>query len=173
MSGLAADGAVGMPAARGEIVGAYHGGPAGNLAPSANMVGGREARDAALVVIVRKAREAADFAKAAGVEQHVNAFAAGQLAARALAHDPRVLRIGREAAMRDRLQGLHLGQQGSPGLLAIATGRGSVGCARGWSDGGNDLPGRDIGADLSWADATDDAGAGRRDRGLHLHRADD
>ena len=77
MGALPADRAVGMPAARGEIVGAHHRGSAVDFAPASNMVGRREARDSSVVVIVREAREAADLAKAAGVEQQVDPLAAG------------------------------------------------------------------------------------------------
>ena len=90
MGALAADRAVGMAAARGEIVSAYHGRPALDFAPAADMVGGREACDSSIVVIVREAREAADLAKAAGVEQQIDSLAAGQLAAIALADHARI-----------------------------------------------------------------------------------
>src|SRR5579872_5919700 len=92
MRGLAADRAVGMPTARGEIVGAYDDRAARDLAPSSHVVGGREAGHAPFVVVIRKSSETADLAKAARVEQHVDALAAGQLAAMALAHDARIVR---------------------------------------------------------------------------------
>src|ERR1035437_3646466 len=107
---LPANRAVGMPAARGEIVGAHHDRPAVDLAPAADMVGPREARDPSVLVIVREACEAADLAKAACVEQQVDPLPAGQLAPGALADDARIVRIGREAAMGDRLQCLHVGK---------------------------------------------------------------
>ena len=173
MRALAADRAVGMPAARGEIVGAYHDRPAVNLAPAADMVGGREARDPSIFVIVREAREAADLAKAAGVEQQIDSLAAGQLAARALADHARIGRLRREAAMRDRLQRLHVGEHWRPGIVAIAAWRGCVTVALSRSDRGDDLARRDNGADLGGPDRGHDAGAGCGDRGFHFHGADD
>ena len=121
---LAPDRAVGMAAARGEIVGADDGRAAVDLAPAADVVGGGEAGDPSILVVVREAREAADLAKAAGVEQQVDPLAAGQLAAIALADHARIVRIGREAAMGDRLQRLHVGKQRRPGVVAIVARRG-------------------------------------------------
>ncbi len=59
---------------------------------------GVKSGDPAVVVVAGEAGEAADLAEAAGVEQQVDPLAAGQLAAAALAHHARVLRVGREAA---------------------------------------------------------------------------
>src|SRR3954453_16886537 len=74
MDALSADRTVGMPAARGEIVGAHNDLPASNLAPAADMVGRREPRDSSILVIVSKAGEAADLAEATLVEQQVDAL---------------------------------------------------------------------------------------------------
>ena len=68
MRALSADRSVRVSTPRGEIVGAYHGNAAFDLAPAADMVGGGEARDSPLVVIVSEAGEAADLAEASGVE---------------------------------------------------------------------------------------------------------
>src|SRR5438045_7527012 len=117
MRALPADGAVGMPTARGEIIGAYHDRASDDLTPSADVVGGCEARDATLLIIFCETCEAADLAKAAGIEEQIDPLSTGQLAAVALADDSGINRVGREAAMRDILQRLNVGQHGSRGVL--------------------------------------------------------
>src|ERR1700719_1390649 len=119
MSALSTDCAVGMTTARGEIVGAHHDCSAVDLAPATDMVGGREARDPSILVVVREACEAADLAKAARVEQQINSLPAGQLAARALADHARIGRPRREAVTCDRLQCLHVSEHWRPGVLAV------------------------------------------------------
>src|SRR5215468_4686554 len=99
-----------MSSARGKIVGAHYGCASCDFAPSSHMIGGREAGNTSILVIVRESREAANFAKGSSVEQQVDARAAGQLAARPLADHARIFRIGREPLVRDRLQRLHTGQ---------------------------------------------------------------
>ena len=174
MSALAADRAVGMAAARSEIVGAYHDRAAVDLAPSADVVGRREAGDASIFVIIGETRETADLAKAAGIEEQIDSLPAGQLAARR-ADGPRPdpsnrVRSGRCAIC---LQCLHVGEQRRPGVVAIAARRGCVAVALDGRDRGDDLAGRDVGADLGWPEFGHNAGAGGGDRGFHFHRADD
>src|SRR4051794_34310807 len=84
---LLADRAVGVAAARGEVVGADDARPAFDAALAADMAGWRELEHLARVVVGGKAREAADLAEAAAVEQRVDAFAARELAAVALTND--------------------------------------------------------------------------------------
>jgi hypothetical protein len=90
-----------------------------------------------------------------------------------LADHARILRIGRETLVRDRLQRLHIGQHRRPGVLAVTLRRAGIARVSRGSDGGDNLSGCDRCADLGGTDAGDDAGAGRRDGGLHFHRADD
>src|SRR5262245_24151651 len=108
-----------MSAARGKIVGAYHRRAPSDLAPPSHVVGGREARDASLVVVVSETRKAANLAKGAEVEQQVNPLAAGQFAAAPLADNARIVRTGRETLMSDLLQGLHVGEHWCPGVFAV------------------------------------------------------
>src|SRR5579862_2511878 len=173
MSALSANCAVGMPTARGEIVRAHHDRPAVDLAPSTDMVGGCEARDLSIFIVVCEAREAPDLAKAAGVEQQIDSLPAGQLAARALAYHARIGRPRREAVMGDRLQRLHVGEHWRPGIVAIAAWRGCVTVVLGRSDRGDDLASRDDGADLGGPDRGNDAGTRCVDRGFYFHCADD
>src|SRR5579862_1013132 len=121
MGALCTNRAVGMPAARGEIIGTDHDCPALDLAPAADMVGGCKACYPSLVVVVGETCEAADLAKAAGVEQQIDPFAACQLAPIALADHARIGRIGREASMGHRLQCLNVSQQRRPGVSAVTT----------------------------------------------------
>src|ERR1700720_2742969 len=126
MGALSANCAVGMTTARGEIIRAHHHRPAVDLAPATDMVGGREARDLSIFVVVCETCEAPDLAKAAGVEQQIDSLPAGQLAARALANHARIGRIRREAVMGDRLQSLHVGEHWRPSVVAIAMRQGCV-----------------------------------------------
>src|SRR5271170_3147204 len=173
MRALAANRAVGMATARGETGGAYHDRPAIDLAPATDMVGGREARDPSILIIVREACEAADFAKAARVEDQIDSLTAGQLAARALAHHSRIGRTRCETVMRDLLQRLHVGEHSRPGIVAIAAWRGCSTVALSRSDRGDDLAGRDDGAELGGPYRGHYAGTGCGDRSFHFHGADD
>src|SRR5882672_381086 len=148
MGALSTNCAVGMTTARGEIVGAHHNGSSVDLAPATDMVGGREAGDPSILVVVREACEAADLAKAASVEQQIDSLPAGQLAARALANHARIYRIRREAVMGDRLQSLHVGEHWRPSVVAIAMRQGCVTFALSRSNRGDNLAGRNNGADL-------------------------
>ena len=76
MEAFGCDCAVGMTAARGKIVGADQRSPAFDLAPATDMIGRREARHPTVIVIIREARQAADLAKAAGIEQQSDSLAA-------------------------------------------------------------------------------------------------
>ena len=173
MSAFPTDRAVRMPTARSEIVGAHHDRSTGDLAPAPDMVGGREARDPSIFIIICKACEAADLAKAAGVEQQIDPFTAGKLAAIALADHARILRVRREAAMGDRLQCLHVGKQRGPRVIAIVGRRGCIAAAHSWRDGGDNLAGHNCGSDLDGPDIGHDPGTRSRDRSFHLHGADD
>src|ERR1700689_764552 len=163
MRALAAIRAVGMTAARGEVVGAHHDRAAVDLAPATDMVGGREAGDPSILIIVREAGEAADFAKDAGVEDQIDSLPAGQLAARALPNHARIGRTLREAMMRDLLQRLHIGEHRRPGVVTVAARRGCGTVALSRSDRGDNLASRDDGADLGWPYLGQDAGTGCSD----------
>src|SRR5262249_22351712 len=115
-----------MSTARGKIVGAHYGCAPRDFAPSSHMIGGCEAGDTSILVIVRESCEAANLAKGPSVEQQVDARAAGQFAARPLADHAPIFRIGRETLVRDRLQRLHLGQHWSPGIIAVIPRRGGL-----------------------------------------------
>src|SRR5258708_33970076 len=108
MGALSANCAVGMTTARGEIVGAHHNGSSVDLAPATDMVGGREAGDPSILVVVRKACEATDLAKAASVEQQIDTLPAGGRAATGLPHHARTHRHRREAVVGHRLQTVQL-----------------------------------------------------------------
>ena len=75
-----------------------------------------------VVVEAREAREAADLAEAAGIEQQVDALAAGELAAVALAHHAGIVRAGRQPLVGDRLQGRDLVQHRRPAFVAVTVG---------------------------------------------------
>src|SRR5271170_884491 len=124
------------------------------------MVGGREAGDPSILVVVREACEAADFAKAACVEQQIDSLPAGQLAARALTNHARIGRTRREAVMRDLLQRLHVGEHWRPGVVTIAAWRGCGTVALGRSDRGDNLTGSDNSAELGRPDRGHDTGTG-------------
>ena len=132
----------------------------------------RELGDVAVLVVRREAREAADLAEGAGIEQHVDALAAGELAAVALAHHAGIVRAGREALVGDRLQGRDLGQHRRPAFVCRHRRDGLGGAGR-RLDHGEDLAAIDGVAHRQRRQRGDGAGAGRRDGGLHLHGADD
>ena len=169
---LLADRAVGMAAARGEVVGADDAGAALDAALAADMAGRREFGDVAASSKRREARQAADLAEAAGIEQSVDALAAGELAAVALAHHAGIGRAGRQPLVGDRLQGRDLVQHRCPALVRRHGRRGPGGAGRRLDDG-EDLPALDRVADGQRRQGLDHAGAGRGDGGLHLHGADD
>ena len=169
---LLADRAVGMAAARGEVVGADDAGAALEAALAADMAGRREFGDVAVVVERGEARQAADLAEAAGIEQNVDALAAGELAAVALAHHAGIGRAGRQPPVGDRLQGRDLLEHRGPAVVRRHRRRGPGGAGRRLEDG-QDLPALDRVADGERRQGLDRAGAGCGDRGLHLHGADD
>src|SRR5262249_45758085 len=137
---LGPDRAVGVAAAGGEVVGADDRLPSLDLAPAANVVGRGEVSDAALVVVGGEAGDAAHLAEAARIEQQVDALAAGELAAVALAHDAGIGRSRREASVGEVLQGAYFGQRRAPTVVAVnAMGAGAFP----GRDGRHDLPGRD------------------------------
>ena len=168
---LLADRAVGMAAARGEVVGADDAGTTLDAALAADMAGRRELGDLAGVVEAREAREAADLAEAAAVEQHVDALAAGELVAVALAHHAGLARARGQALVRDRLQRGDLVEHRRPALVPGHDRR--CLCRPGRLDDGEDLPAVHGIAGRDRRHALDDAGARRADGTLHLHRRDD
>src|SRR5205823_3075785 len=119
ITGLLADGAVGMAAAGGEIVGADDGAAVLDAAPAANVIGGRELGDVAVVVVGGEAGDGAHFAKRVLIEQEGDALVGGELAAASLADDAGVFGIGREAGVGDVFQALDLGEEGRPGLVGV------------------------------------------------------
>ena len=106
-----------MAAARGEVVGADDAGTALDAALAADMACRRELGDVAVLVERGKARQAADLAEAAGIEQPVDALAAGELAAVALAHHAGIGRAGRQPLVGDRLQGRDLVEHRRPAFV--------------------------------------------------------
>ena len=106
-----------MAAARGEVVGADDAGPGVDAALAADMAGRREFGDVARLVERGEAREAADLAKAAGIQQDVDPLAAGELAAVALADHAGLARAGRQPLVGDRLQGGDLVQHRCPAFV--------------------------------------------------------
>ena len=169
---LVADRAVGVAAARGEVVGADDAGTALDAALAADMACRRELGDVAVLVERGEARQAADLAEAAGIEQPVDALAAGELAAVALAHHAGIGRAGRQALVGDRLQGRDLVEHRRPAFVRRHRRNGLGGAGR-RLDHREDLAAVDGVAHRQRRQRGDGAGAGRRDGGLHLHGADD
>ncbi len=151
IAALGPDRAVGVAAAGGEVVGADDGGAPLDLAPAADVVGRREVGDGAVLVVGGEAGQAAHLAEAAGIEQQVDALAAGQLAAVALADDAGILGAGGEAGVGDVLQGRDLGHHRGPAVLAVGAGLARVAVVGAGDDGGDDLAGCHRGADLGRA----------------------
>src|SRR5262249_7249034 len=120
MCAFSSNRAIGVAAPRGKIVRAHHHSAPMDLAPSADVVGGRETRDSPLFVIVGKAGQAPDFPEAAGVEPQIDALTAGQFAALALAYDTGVIGVRSKSAQRNLLQGAHVRQHRPPGINAMA-----------------------------------------------------
>src|SRR6185295_15923694 len=147
IAALCTDGAIGVSAAGGEIVGAYHARSSVDLAPATDVIGRRKVRNAALIIIAGESRQAADLMKAVLVQQQIDAFAASQFSAAALANNAGVERAGRETAMGNVLQRLHFGKQRRPGVVAMPPQRPRVVAAMHRDDRSHNLAGGDAVAD--------------------------
>ena len=175
VTALGGDRAVGVAAARGEVVGADHRGAPVDLAPSTDHVGRREIRDLARLVVRREAGHAAHLAERAFVQQQPDPFAARQLPAATLAHDARVVRAGRKPLVGEPLHRRHVLQHRRPSFHVVLCGPGrrfGFRCVAG-SQHHQHLAGGHAVAGMQGQRGTHRSRARRRDDRLHLHRIDD
>ena len=168
VAALGADGAVGVTAAGGEVVGADDGAAAVDLAPAANVIGRREGGYRALLVVGGETSDAADLAEGAGIEEQIDALPAGVLAAAALTHHAGIFGPGGQALERQPAHGGDVVEQRRPRRL--------FGCrlarrARGRIQHRHHLARGHAVADVERLRLGHHAGARGRHLGLHLHRA--
>ena len=164
MTALRRDRPVRVAAPGREVVGADHRRAPLDLAEPADVVRRREIRDRPVLVVRCETGHAPHFAERALVQQEIDALAAGQLAARPLAHDSGVARPRRQPAVRQLLHGRHLTKLGSPGVLV--TGRGSRdGRALVRRNHGNDLPRLDTIPHFERLERREDPSTGCRHQG--------
>src|SRR5579859_7962120 len=160
-----------MAAPRSKVVGTHDRGPALNRAPSANMIGRREVRYAALSIVIDEAGETSNFAETSFVEQKTDAFTAGQLASATLAHHAWVLGVWRETLAGLLLQRPHFRKHRCPGVLAMGSRSASCDLIRPRLDCRENLPRHDHIARIVHANTGHYARYGCGERCLHFHRA--
>ena len=173
ITALAADGAVRMSAPRGKVVRADNGRASVDLSPAADVVGGREGRDPAVLVIRGEAGKTAHLTERVFIQQQGDAVPAGQFTARTLSDDAGVIGTGCEAGMCQLLQGFDFVEHRRPGLIDISFSEIARRIARIRRDLGHDLSRHDFVSHPHGLYRSDRARAWRRDRGFHLHGADD
>ena len=170
---LGADGTVRVPASGREVIGADDGRAAVDLAPTTDVVGGREVHGVAVFVIGCEPSDTAHFAKGALVQQQRDALSARELAATALSDDPWVVGAGGQPCVCHPLERGDLFQDSSPGLLARSYRCGPPRFALRGRDERYHLPSHHVVPFPQGLNGSHGTGAGRRDGRLHLHRADD
>ena len=164
-----------VAAARGEVVGADDRRAALDRAPAADVVGRREVGDVAVVVVGGEAGEAADLAEAcrrrAAASMRSRQVSLPRLRWRTT---PGSVEPGARRSCGDAPAAPRPRRASASSLSSAAARRSGPGGAGRRLDHGEDLACRRRRRPTdSDANVGDDAGAGRRDGGLHLHGADD
>ena len=172
MDALRPDRAVGMPAARREVIRADDRRTTVDPTAATHMVRRCERVDRSVGAVRGEPGDAADLPEAAIVEQQGDALSAVQLPPAALTNDARFRGTGRQPFRGKRLERADIAEHGRPGVLGrwCARGRAHRCLTRGEHD--QNLAERNRITEVQLLHRRHDAGARCRHEGLHLHRVE-